>query len=88
MNDIEPCPFCAYESPKLTEKRSGNYRRTGDMFQVLCGRCKGRGPIVTAKYEVRVSANYQTKYISANASDREAAKQKAIELWNNRAEVR
>lgn len=43
---LEPCPFCGYDKPKLTEKRRGEYRRTGENYQGLCGKCKARGPLI------------------------------------------
>lgn len=46
MTDPIACPFCAYGKPKITTKRRGNYKRVGDNHQVLCGRCKARGPMV------------------------------------------
>lgn len=71
MSDTVQCPYCGYEKAKLTTRRSGVYSRSGDMFQVLCGRCKARGPIVTYKY--------------ANGFiDRDSAKEKAKTLWNTR----
>ena len=84
MAEIIKCPHCGYEKAKITEKRSGNLRRTGDMFQVICGRCKARGPVVTAKYDLEVSHNGQHRYTPARSVTREEAKEKAIELWNAR----
>lgn len=84
MAEINKCPHCGYEKAKITEKRSGNLRRTGDMFQVICGRCKARGPVVTAKYDQKVSHNGQHRYTPANSVTREEAKERAIELWNTR----
>lgn len=83
MTELKPCPFCGYASPKMTEKRSGSYRRTGDMFQILCGKCKARGPIFTGKY-LESGEFGRRKYTPDSAAITEA-KQKAIEAWNRRA---
>jgi Lar family restriction alleviation protein len=82
-NDLKPCPFCGYASPKITEKRSGNYRRTGDMFQILCGKCKARGPIYTAKYTR--SGEYGKYNYAKEPTAQLEAQQKAIDAWNRRA---
>ena len=80
--DLKACPFCGYENPKITEKRSGNNTRTGDMFQILCGRCKARGPIFTAKYSRK--NEFGRYHYETDAFATEEAKQKAIEAWNRR----
>lgn len=82
--DLKPCPFCGYESPKMTEKRSGNNCRTGDMYQILCGRCKARGPIFTARY-IRTGefGRYDYKSDPQNQSE---AMQEAVAAWNRRAD--
>lgn len=41
-----PCPFCGWEKVKVNEIRRGNYRREGDNYQVVCNKCKARGPLV------------------------------------------
>ena len=83
MHELKPCPFCGYSIPKITEKRSGNYRRTGDRFQVLCGKCKARGPIFTAAY-IREGDFGRYRYES-DSSARNEAIQKASEAWNRRS---
>lgn len=83
MDKLKPCPFCGYTSPKMTEKRSGGNRRTGDMYQILCGRCKARGPIFTAQYtRSGVLGSYTYKWNPENENE---AIQKAIDAWNRRA---
>lgn len=42
---IGPCPFCGGKA-KCNERRRGDYRRTGDNYQVVCNACKARGPLV------------------------------------------
>lgn len=42
---IEPCRFCGGKA-KCNGLRRGNYRRTGDNFQVVCNKCRARGPLV------------------------------------------
>lgn len=83
MPDLKPCPFCGYAYPRMTEKRSGNNCRNGDMYQILCGRCKARGPIFTAKY-TRSEYFGRYAYISNPVNQNEAI-QKAIDAWNRRA---
>lgn len=82
MHELKPCPFCGYSSPKITEKRSGNYRRTGDMFQIICGKCKARGPIFTAAY-IREGDFGQYHYARDPVAGNEAT-EKAIDAWNRR----
>lgn len=53
-HELKPCPFCGYEKAKITKKRSGNNRRVSDYVQVICHRCKARGPIFEAKYDVKL----------------------------------
>ncbi len=82
MLELKPCPFCGHTSPKITEKRSGNYRRTGDMMQVLCGKCKARGPIFTAAY-IR-EGEYGRYSYKIDTDARNEANKKAVEAWNTR----
>lgn len=83
-NDLKPCPFCGHSSPKITEKRSGNNMRTGDMFQALCGKCKARGPIFTAAYICE--GDFGRYHYQRDPSARNEAIQKAAEAWNRRKE--
>ena len=80
----DPCPFCDYPNVKITQKRSGTYRRTGDYVQVICNRCKARGPIFEAKYEVVVRGSCGTEYLGRNKEALQEAKRRAIEAWNMR----
>lgn len=82
--NLKPCPFCGYASPKMTEKRSGNNCRTGDMYQILCGRCKARGPIFTAKYTQ--SGDYGRYSYECSSAKQDEAIKKAVEAWNRRAD--
>lgn len=43
---LQACPFCEHTNVKVHEKRRGNYRREGDNYQVVCQKCKARGPLV------------------------------------------
>lgn len=83
MEQINLCPFCGYANPKMTKKRSGNYRRTGDTFQVLCGKCKARGPLFTAAY-IR-EGDFGRYHYEKDPAARNEAIQKAVEAWNRRA---
>lgn len=80
---LKPCPFCGYENPKFTSKRSGNYRRTGDMVQVLCGKCKARGPIITAKFDKPNVSRFVAQTYNQGLSGVEIL-QIAADKWNNR----
>lgn len=82
MPDLRPCPFCGYTSPKMTTKRSGNYHRTGDMFQILCGKCKARGPIFTGKY-LQIGEFGRYRYTPDSSAMKEA-EHNAIDAWNRR----
>lgn len=42
---LKPCPFCRSKA-KCNELRRGNYRREGDNYQVVCNKCRARGPLV------------------------------------------
>lgn len=70
------CPFCKYEKAKLTTKRIGNYRREGDGYQVLCGKCFARGPLFAYRYEEH---GHNSAFYKAAALE---TKLKAIEAWN------
>ena len=39
---------CRYDGgkAKLSTLRRGNYKRVGDNYQVVCNRCRARGPLV------------------------------------------
>ena len=41
----EACPFCG-GAAKCNELRRGNYKRVGDNYQVVCNKCRSRGPLV------------------------------------------
>lgn len=53
MDDIEikPCRFCGGKA-KCNAIRRGNYRRVGDNYQVVCNKCRARGPLMQ-NYEHR-----------------------------------
>lgn len=78
MSAISPCPFCCGKA-KVSGKRSGNYRREGTLYYVLCNRCKARGPIIKGP-----DGKYQG---GAYVGGQDASQQKAVELWNTRAAV-
>lgn len=82
--DLKPCPFCGYDKVKMTEKRSGNNCRTGDMYQILCGRCKARGPIFTAKY--MRNGDFGWYSYKCSPENQKEAIQNAIKAWNRRGE--
>ena len=85
-SQLKPCPFCGYNTPKFTEKRSGNYRRTGDIIQVLCGRCKARRPIVVGKYDKNGGRFVRNSY--NNGQTYNDILQTAADKWNGRAGVK
>lgn len=85
MNDeLKPCPFCGHDKLKITKKRSGNYRRTGDYIQVLCNKCKARGPIFEAKHDTVLDKQGYTLYGRSNPVTVAYTEQLAIDAWNRR----
>lgn len=70
-----PCPFCGHKNPKITTKRLGDSTRTGEYKQVLCSKCKARGPIFASQYEGWSREVVRTP---------EEAESLAIEAWNRR----
>lgn len=46
MSELINCPFCGWPNAKCNELRRGNYSRKGDNYQVVCNKCKARGPLV------------------------------------------
>lgn len=39
------CVFCGWSKAKLYPQRKGSHRRTGENWQVVCNRCRARGPL-------------------------------------------
>lgn len=39
------CVFCGHSKAKLYPQRVGAYRRTGTKWQVVCNKCRARGPL-------------------------------------------
>lgn len=69
-----PCPFCGSTKLKVESKHHGTHYYTGTYSAtVRCSKCHARGPTASCKVE-------KGKYHAD-----EATKQKAIELWNERA---
>lgn len=85
MPELKPCPFCGHDKPKITKKRSGNYCRTGDSIQIICGKCKARGPIFTAKRDEVKDGRGYTLYWKSNPETVSRTEQMAIDAWNRRA---
>lgn len=84
MPELKPCPFCGSDKLKTTVKRSGNYRRTGDSIQILCGKCKARGPIFTAKRDEVVDGRGYSLYMKSNPKAVAQTEKLAIDAWNRR----
>lgn len=83
-NEPKPCPFCGWDNLKITIKRGGTYRRTSDLVQVLCNKCKARGPVFTAKQDEVIGAQGYVLYTERNPLAVAHAKQLAIDAWNRR----
>lgn len=86
MTEMIFCPFCGSSKTKITKKRSGNYRRRGDYIQVLCNKCKARGPIFEAKHEEVTDDRGHVLYTRSNSAAVAHAEQLAIEAWNRRVQ--
>ena len=74
--ELEPisCPFCGGTKLKVESKHHGHHYYEGThSATVRCNRCHARGPTASCKVE-------KGKYHAD-----EETKQKAIELWNERA---
>lgn len=82
--DLKPCPFCGYTKAKITKKRSGVYERTGDCMQVICHKCKARGPIFKAEYDAKIGSGGYARYFVRNAETNANVEALAIEAWNRR----
>ena len=82
--ELKPCPFCGHEGLKITKKRSGNYRRAGDSIQVICNRCKARGPIFKSKYKEVKDHNGAVMFSLPVAEDVKATMQRAADACNVR----
>lgn len=39
------CVFCGHDKAKVYPQRVGTYRRTGTKWQVVCNKCRSRGPL-------------------------------------------
>lgn len=83
--DLKPCPFCGYDKLKITKKRKGNYYRNGDYVQVICNKCKARGPIVSNDYDAKLSSWGDTHYMVKNKEKTAEAELLAGDAWNTRA---
>lgn len=82
---ILSCPFCNYGNPKLTSKRSGNNVRVGESVQVLCGKCKARGPIFTGFYsDENDNLIIPRTRAPKNPISIKEAEDRAIDAWNMR----
>ena len=82
---MKPCPFCNNPNPKITHKRSGNNERVGEGVQVLCGKCKARGPIFTGYYVDR-NGNIEIPYTirrPKNPMTIKEAEMRAEEAWDS-----
>lgn len=73
---INPCPFCGGKA-KVSGKRSGNYRREGTLYYVICNSCKARGPLTKGP-----DGKFQA---GAYIGGQDVSQQKAIERWNKRS---
>lgn len=82
-DELKPCPFCGgkghvsmREIRYLGRNEGGKKIKMG--IQVICGRCKARGSLVSAVLIFGVYDPSMVRYIKE-------LKEKAVELWNRRA---
>lgn len=45
------CVFCGHDKAKANPQRVGSYRRAGTNWQVVCNRCRARGPLCETQDE-------------------------------------
>ena len=71
--ELKPCPFCGSTSLRVESKHNGSWTFTGThSATVRCNKCHARGSTASCKVDGRYKADIPTT-------------QKAIELWNRRA---
>jgi hypothetical protein len=44
-----PCPVCCWPKSQTLPQRVRAYKRTGENHQVVCNKCRGRGPLAPTK---------------------------------------
>lgn len=51
INGKGKCPFCKWNKYIIFPQRVGDYRRKGTKYQVVCNKCRARGPLCDAVKE-------------------------------------
>jgi hypothetical protein len=44
-DNVSKCPFCKWHKFTTFPQRVGDYRRKGTKWQVVCNKCRARGPL-------------------------------------------
>lgn len=55
------CTFCGWGKAKVYPQRKGTYRRTGENWQVVCNKCRGRGPLSATPADAITAWNTRAK---------------------------
>lgn len=77
---LVPCPFCRQAKVAVFDGASDSYGRKGVYAACENHMCGVAGPVV---YFFKPESDEDYEYLSNEAPDRIAAKEKALQLWND-----
>ena len=92
MVELKPCPFCGHEIRTIVRKSTLlgfnglEMRVERHAFSVRCFSCHARGPIAAGHVLMGILPKELKNVAFIHYTTDEAVKQKAIELWNRRAD--
>lgn len=89
---LKSCPFCGYTKARIVRKRIGGSKYATPVqarfrFHVMCNKCRATGGTVTTKKmwaDEYIAMRFGHDIYNKETLDKYI--QKAIELWNARAE--
>lgn len=74
MTELKPCPFCGGKA-RMTKRQiryfGTNYqgeKKIRMAVQVMCSRCKARGPVYTSTLFIPGSESYVSEWMQPNAA--------------------